>query len=56
MNVDDRVTKDRVHKTDNPVGTIVNIGQSYVVVKWDNIPGAWHYTPEQAKQLKVIDE
>ena len=47
MKVGDRVTKDRVHKTDNPIGTIANISQSYVVVKWDNIPGMWHYTPEQ---------
>ena len=56
MKVGDRVTKDKVHKTDNPIGTIANISQSYVVVKWDNIPGMWHYTPEQTKKLKVVED
>ena len=56
MNVDDRVTKDKVLKAENPVGTVIKISESYVVVKWDSIPGVWHYTPEQAKQLKVTDE
>ncbi len=56
VKVDDRVTRDKVLKHDNPTGTIVNISQSYVVVKWDNIPGVWHYTPEQAKNLKVVED
>ena len=55
MKVGDKVTKDRVHKTDNPTGTIVNISQSYIVVEWVGIPGSWHYTPEQAKKLRLVE-
>ena len=28
----------------------------YVVVRWDNINGDWHYTPEQAKKLEMVSE
>ena len=28
----------------------------YVVVKWLDIPGEWHYTNEQAKKLEVLGE
>ena len=50
----DRVTKDKVLRTDNPVGIVEKVSKEYVVVKWDNIPGHWHYTPEQAKALEMI--
>ena len=44
MKVGDKVTKDLVMRVENPKGTIVNITKEYVVVKWDNINGQWHYT------------
>ena len=56
MKVGDRVTRDSVLRTENPVGTIIKITVDYVVVKWDNIKGQWHYTPEQAKKLEMINE
>ena len=56
MNVGDRVTRDAVLRTENPVGTIIKITVDYVVVKWDNINGQWHYTYEQAKKLEFADE
>ncbi len=56
MKVNDRVTKDKVMKVDNPIGVINKITKDYVVVKWDGLPGHWHYTHEQAKKLEKIDE
>ena len=56
MKVNDRVTRDKVMKVVNPIGTIDKITKDYVVVKWDNLPGYWHYTHEQAKKLEKIDE
>ena len=56
MKVDDRVTKEKVMKVDNPIGIVEKITKDYVVVKWDNIPGHWHYTEEQAKNIEVIND
>ena len=56
MKVGDRVTKDKVMKVENPVGIIEKITDDYVVVKWNNIPGHWHYTHEQSKIIEVINE
>ncbi len=56
MKVGDRVTRGVVLRTENPVGTIIKITVDYVVVKWDNINGQWHYTHEQAKKLEFVDE
>ena len=56
MKQGDRVTKDKVVKVNNPTGTIEKITKDYVVVKWDNINGHWHYTHLQAEQLEVINE
>lgn len=56
MNVGDRVTRDSVLRAKNPVGSIIKITVDYVVVKWDNINGDWHYTHEQAKKLEFINE
>ena len=39
------------------VGTIIKITKDgYIVVKWDNLNGDWHWTPEQAKKMEVINE
>ena len=55
FNVGDKVTKDKVLRTDNPIGIVEKVNKDYVVVKWDNIPGYWHYTEEQAKGLELRD-
>ena len=56
MQVGDRVTRDTVLRTENPVGSVIKITVDYVVVKWDNINGQWHYTHEQAKKLEFANE
>jgi len=56
VKVGDRVTREAVLRTENPVGTIINITLDYVIVRWDNINGDWHYTHEQAEKLEKINE
>ena len=52
-----RVRMAPMWKYDEAVGTIHQIKQDgYVVVYWDGINGEWHYTPEQAKELEVIND
>ena len=42
-------------KYDEAIGTIKQIKRDgYIVVKWDNVNGEWHWTPEQALKLEVI--
>ena len=55
MKVNDRVTKDKVMKTENPIGTVEKVTKDYIVVKWDGLPGHWHYTEEQSKTLSLIN-
>lgn len=44
-------------KYDEAVGEIKKLtADGYVVVKWDEIPGEWHYTEEQSKKLEVLNE
>jgi len=38
------------------IGTIIKVTKDYTVVKWDNIPGEWHYTHEQSKRLEKMDD
>ena len=56
MKIDDRVKMSPMWKYDQATGKITKITKDYIVVKWDNIPGEWHYTEEQSKKLKVIYE
>tara|TARA_B100000575_G_scaffold250761_1_gene217808 strand:+ start:233 stop:403 length:171 start_codon:yes stop_codon:yes gene_type:complete len=56
MKINDRVTKDKVMKTENPIGTVEKVTKDYVVIKWDGLPGHWHYTHEQSKIIEVISE
>ena len=56
MNVDDRVTRDSVLRVKKPVGSVIRITNDYIIVKWDNINGQWHYTHEQAKKLQPIED
>jgi hypothetical protein len=37
-------------------GVIEKVTSEYVVVKWDNTPGHWHYTKEQSQRLEFIND
>tara|TARA_B100000242_G_scaffold265317_1_gene213391 strand:+ start:562 stop:705 length:144 start_codon:yes stop_codon:yes gene_type:complete len=37
-------------------GVIEKITSDYIIVKWKDVPGQWHYTQEQAKRLEVIND
>ncbi len=57
MKAGDKVSMEDVWKHGYAVGQIQKItADGYVVVKWEGIPGHWHYTEEQAKKLEVMDE
>ena len=56
MKVGDRVTMSPMWKYETATGTIEKVTTEYVIVNWDDIPGQWHYTEEQAKRLEVINE
>lgn len=57
MNTNDRVKMSPMWKYDEAVGVILQVRKDgYIVVKWDEINGDWHYTPDQAKKLVVINE
>ena len=56
MKVGDRVTKAKVWRVENGLGTITKVAKDHVVVKWDEVKGSWHYTNDQAKEIEVIDE
>ncbi|MBN86760.1 MAG: hypothetical protein CL885_04485 [Dehalococcoidia bacterium] len=52
----DRVKKSPMWKYNEAVGSIIKITADYVVVKWDDINGEWHYTKKQSKTLEVLNE
>ena len=54
MNVGSRVTMAPMWKYSKAVGTVIKMTQAYVVVRWDDINGEWHYTEEQAKYLELV--
>ena len=56
MKVGDKVKMIPMWKYAEATGKIEKITESYVIVKWVDIPGQWHYTKEQAKRLEVVDE
>ena len=56
MKVGDRVEMSPMWKFNTAKGAITKITSTYVIVKWDETPGEWHYTEEQAKKLRIIDE
>ena len=56
MKVGDKVRMVPMWKYDEATGEIQKITESYIIFKWVDIPGQWHYTEEQAKRLEVIDE
>lgn len=57
MKEGDKVLMENMWKYSHATGKIQKItADGYVIVKWDGIPGQWHYTEEQAKKLEIIDE
>lgn len=56
MSPGDKVRMAPMWKYDEATGEIDKITETYIIVKWDNIPGQWHYTEEQAKRLEIINE
>ena len=57
MKVGDKVKMSPMWKYKEATGEIQSITtDGYIVVKWLDIPGQWHYTKEQAKRLELIDD
>ena len=56
MKPGDRVKMEPMWKYESAIGVIDKITESYIIVKWVDIPGQWHYTMEQAQKLEVINE
>ena len=56
MKVGDRVRMTPMWKYEEATGEIQKITESYIIVKWADIPGQWHYTKEQAQRLETINE
>ena len=57
MKVGDRVRKSPMWKYSEASGEIKKVtADGYVVVKWDGVPGEWHYTEEQSKRIEVCNE
>ena len=56
MKPGDRVKMEPMWKYESAIGVIDKITESYIIVKWVDIPGQWHYTIEQAQKLEIISE
>ena len=56
MKLGDKVKMSPMWKYEEAKGEIKKITESYVIVKWEDIPGQWHYTQEQATRLEILDE
>ena len=57
MKQGDKVKMAPMWKYEEAIGEIQKItADGYIVVKWVDIPGQWHYTKEQAKRLEAIDD
>ena len=55
MKIGDRVAMSPMWKYERAIGKIIQINKDgYVVVRWDDINGDWHYTAEQAERLEKI--
>ncbi len=53
----DRVKMSPMWKYAEAHGSVIQVRKDgYVVVRWDGINGDWHWTPEQAKKLEVIND
>ena len=56
MKEGDKVKMSPMWKYDEATGEIEKITESYVIVKWVDITGQWHYTKDQAKRLEIVNE
>ena len=57
MKVGDRIRMSPMWKYTEAFGVIIKLTRDqYIVVKWDNINGEWHYTKEQMQKAEVICE
>ena len=57
MKQGDKVKMAPMWKYEEAIGEIQKItADGYVIVKWVDIPGQWHYTKEQAQKLEIINE
>jgi len=58
VKVGDKVKMSSMWKYGEATGEIIKVtADEYIVVKWLDIPGEWHYTVEQAeKRLEVLNE
>ena len=54
LKLGDRVEKSPMWKYDSATGTVIKVTKEYVVIKWDDINGDWHYTEEQASKILVV--
>ena len=53
----DKVKMAPMWKYEEATGEIQKITEDgYIIVRWIDIPGQWHYTKEQAKRLEIINE
>ena len=56
MKPGDKVKMSPMWKNEEATGEIEKITESYIIVKWVDIPGQWHYTIEQAQRLEIVNE
>ena len=57
MKVGDKVKMSPMWKYAFATGEIEKItADGNVVVKWEGVPGQWHYTEEQSKRLEIVNE
>ena len=57
MKVGDKVKMSPMWKYEEATGEIEKVtADGYIVVKWVDIPGHWHYNIEQAQRLEIVNE
>ena len=56
MKQGDKVKMAPMWKYEEAIGEVQKVTESYIVVKWVDVPGQWHYTNEQAQKLEIINE
>ncbi len=52
--IGDRVKMSPMWKYASAVGDVIKITGTYVIVRWDEVNGDWHYTHGQAQKLESI--
>jgi hypothetical protein len=54
MKIGSKVRMSPMWKYEEATGVIVKMTKAYTIIKWDNVPGQWHYTPEQAQKIELL--